>query len=194
MEEGKMKQVILASQSPRRKELLMQIGIVPAIDPSNVMEKVTSTDPAEVVLELSLQKAENVAARYTEDDVMVIGADTVVSIDGRILGKPKTHAEAFEMISALEGRTHQVYTGVAVIFPNEVQPVIRFSVCTDVQVYPMTEYEIRKYADTDEPMDKAGAYGIQGTFAKYIRGIDGDYNTVVGLPIAELYQKIKGWL
>lgn len=189
-----MRTVILASQSPRRRELLQQIGIEPVIEPSHIVEEIRATDPGEVVQELALQKAEDIVRRHPQEACIVIGADTVVSIYGKILGKPKTHAAAYAMISELQGREHQVYTGVAVLFPNQEHKAIRFTVRTNVSVYPMTEEEIRTYAESEEPMDKAGAYGIQGTFAKYIRGIDGDYNTVVGLPVAELYQKIKGWL
>ncbi|WP_036607449.1 Maf family protein [Oribacterium sp. P6A1] len=202
---------ILASGSPRRKELLEQIGIKPEIIPSSIEEIVTSTVPSEVVKSLSKQKALDIASKTVAEEgraALVLGADTVVSIDGRILGKPHTHEEAAEMIRNLQGRDHQVYTGVTVIVVSpdtsakgtlhsndnagSQQTVIEnFSVRTDVHVYPMTEEEILSYADSEEPMDKAGAYGIQGKFAKYVKGIDGDYNNVVGLPVAEVFQRIK---
>ena len=202
---------ILASGSPRRKELLEQIGIVPEIIPSSIEEIVTSTVPSEVVMSLSKQKASDIASKTVAEEgtaALILGADTVVSIDGSILGKPHSHEEAAEMIRKLQGRTHQVYTGVTVIIvPSMASPednrnqgsftepygtmVENFSVRTDVHVYPMTEDEILSYSDSEEPMDKAGAYGIQGTFAKYVKGIDGDYNNVVGLPVAEVFQRIK---
>ena len=140
--------------------------------------------------ELALRKAEAAAAE--EEDALVIGADTIVAADGKILGKPHSREEAFAMLSMLQGRTHQVYTGVALILKEsgaERRQV--FSEKTDVTMYSMTEQEIRAYINTGEPMDKAGAYGIQGRAAIYIERIDGDYNNVVGLPIARLYQELK---
>jgi len=182
---------ILASGSPRRRELLGQIGIVPEVRPSHVEEKVTSRVPEEVVVELSAQKAEDVAAGAPEG-AMILGADTVVAVDGMILGKPASHEEAREMIKRLQGRHHQVYTGVTLILKeaNGCRGV-SFAEKTDVEVYPMTEEEIRAYGDLQEPMDKAGAYGIQGIFAKYVAGIRGDYNNVVGLPVGRVYQEWK---
>lgn len=183
--------IVLASASPRRRELLGQIGIVPKIVPSTLEEKITADIPKEVVKELSLQKACDIAARC-EADTLVIGADTVVAAGGRILGKPKSHEEAERMIALLSGSTHQVYTGVTLIYCGpEGQTVKTFAEKTDVRVYPMTAEEIHEYAYSDEPMDKAGAYGIQGKFAAYIKGIDGDYSNVVGLPIGRVYQEMK---
>ncbi|OON86506.1 septum formation protein Maf [Oribacterium sp. C9] len=205
---------ILASGSPRRKELLQQIGITPEIIPSSIEEVVTSTVPEEVVMSLSKQKASDIAEKIAIEEgtsAVILGADTVVSIDGKILGKPHSHEEAADMIRNLQGRTHQVYTGVTVIIvsaeasnkkeqdkdkhPESFGTIVEnFSIQTDVHVYPMTESEILAYADSEEPMDKAGAYGIQGSFAKYVKGIDGDYNNVVGLPVAEVYQRIKNYI
>lgn len=192
---------ILASASPRRKELLEKIGIEPEIIPSSLEENITETSPDKVVMSLSGQKAEDIASSIEPQEnsgVLILGADTVVSIDGRILGKPHSHEEAAEMIRSLQGRTHQVFTGVTIIVKeksgNGSEVRIRketFSVKTDVQVYPMNEKEILDYANSQEPMDKAGAYGIQGTFAKYVKGIEGDYNNVVGLPVSAVYQKIR---
>ncbi len=190
-----MKKIILASASPRRIQLLEQIGLHAEVCPSQIEEKVTSADPETVVQSLALQKAEDVASRiFTEDnaggaDTVVLGADTVVSVDGRILGKPKSHEEAASMIRALSGRTHEVYTGVAIISLKEKRC---FSEKTEVTVYPMNESEIREYAASDEPMDKAGAYGIQGVFGRFVQGIRGDYNTIVGLPAARVYQELTG--
>lgn len=186
----KMK-VILASASPRRRELLMQVGIVPEIIPSDVEEAASSTEPEMVVMELSAQKAEAVAAQTLKEGVhaVVLGSDTVVAAEGEILGKPRDEKEAVRMISMLQGRTHQVYTGVTMIF-GETGERVSFAERTDVEVYPMTQAQIRQYVETKEPMDKAGAYGIQGVFAAYIKGISGDYNNVVGLPVGRVCQEL----
>lgn len=187
----KHEKVILASGSPRRLELLRQIGIEPEVRPSQIEEKVTSTVPSRVVTELSCQKAEDVA-RMAEDGSVILGADTVVAIDGEILGKPKNREDAVRMIRKLQGRSHQVYTGVTLIYKEgNKSRGVTFAEMTEVLVYPMTEEEIADYAATDEPMDKAGAYGIQGTFAAYIEGIRGDYSNVVGLPVGRTRQEWK---
>lgn len=185
------KKIVLASASPRRRELLAQIGIVPDIIPSRLEEVVTSDVPEEVVKELSLQKAVDIGS-HCEEGTLVIGADTVVASEGHILGKPKSHEEAANMIAALEGKSHQVYTGVTLIFCGKVERrTVTFVEKTDVAVYPMSAEEIADYARSEEPMDKAGAYGIQGKFAAFIKGIDGDYNNVVGLPVGRVYQEMK---
>ncbi len=199
--------IILASASPRRQELLRQVGLVPEVIPSHVDESGVDGTPEQMVKELSRRKAEDVAAviwqnavtpgtagsvaKTVSDNkpVVVIGADTVVAVDGRILGKPKSKDEAAAMIRLLAGRTHHVYTGVTMIFiPSGEQ--ITFAEGTEVEVYPMTEEQIARYVATGEPMDKAGAYGIQGYFAAYVKGIRGDYNNVVGLPVARVYQEL----
>ncbi|MEY8427657.1 Maf family protein [Lachnospiraceae bacterium 46-15] len=185
-----MKQIILASASPRRRELLTQAGIVFTVKVSDAEEIITENAPDKVVKELALLKAKAVAE--TEEDALVIGADTIVAAEGNILGKPHSREEAFSMLSMLQGKTHQVYTGVALITKEagkEKQEV--FAEKTDVTFYPMTEKEIWGYIDTGEPMDKAGSYGIQGRAAVYIEKISGDYNNVVGLPVAKLYQALK---
>ena len=183
--------IVLASASPRRKELLNQVGLNPVIEPSGIEEIITTTIPEEAVIELSRQKAEDVAKKQLPGTV-VIGADTVVAAEGKILGKPKTHEEAFEMIDSFQGKTHNVFTGVTLILCGENKMTVRsFAEQTDVHVYPMTQEEIRSYAEEDEPMDKAGAYGIQGRFAAFIKGIDGDYSNVVGLPVGRVYQELK---
>lgn len=188
-----MGKIILASASPRRKELLQQVGIEPEIIPSQVEEVITSIQPDLAVMELSAQKAEDVAAgdvaRRGGGEV-VIGADTVVAVDGKILGKPVSRQNAIEMIEMLQGREHQVYTGVTLVFCKTGERVT-FAEKTDVWIYPMSRKQIETYADTGEPMDKAGAYGIQGCFAAYVKGICGDYNNVVGLPVARLYQELS---
>ena len=189
---GKSK-IILASGSPRRKELLLQIGIVPEIIVSHVEEKITSDIPAEVVMSLAEQKAVDVAKEMPEGTV-ILGSDTVVAADGKILGKPKSHEEAYEMIRRLAGRSHQVYTGVCLVKKGpegEADTVVSFSDETDVNVSPMTEKEIREYADSEEPMDKAGSYAVQGFFARYIDGLKGSYANVMGLPVHLVYQELK---
>lgn len=169
---------------------MRQIGLKPEIIPSMIEEKAENMEPDQTVMELSRQKAEDIAKKYGEGTV-VIGADTVVSIEGRILGKPSSHREAVEMIHLLQGTVHQVYTGVTIILCGREKKQVTFAEKTDVSVYAMNEQEIYRYAESGEPMDKAGAYGIQGKFAAYIQGIQGDYNNVVGLPIGRLYQELK---
>lgn len=184
--------VVLASGSPRRKEILMQIGVSFTCRTSDKEEVIRSTDPEEVVKELAQMKAEDVAASE-EGPVLVLGADTVVAHRGQILGKPKDREDAIRMVSGLAGDTHEVYTGVCMII-KEADGTIRkvsFAEATKVSVYPMTEQEIEAYVDTKEPMDKAGAYAVQGLFAPYIQGISGDYYNIVGFPIAGIYQRLK---
>lgn len=197
-------QIILASASPRRKELLEQIGLSFEICPAKGEEIITKTLPKEVVQELSQQKAREVAAmlrQYAADhtdimtpqDILVIGADTVVAAEGKILGKPKDEEDAYHMLSMLSGKTHAVYTGVTFIFldKNGRAGEHTFFEKTDVTMYPISEAEIRRYIATGEPIDKAGSYGIQGKCAIYIEKINGDYNNVVGLPIARIYQELQ---
>lgn len=190
--------VILASASPRRTELLGQAGIEHLVMPSRCEEIIHSDIPEEVVKELSLQKAEDVFQKYQREhsgeEFLVIGSDTVVAAGGRILGKPQNEEEAFRMIDMLQDGIHQVYTGVTLLaWMNGEKRQNTFAECSEVNVYPMSEEEIREYILTGQPMDKAGAYGIQGRFAIYIRGIEGDYNNIVGLPIARVYQEMKKW-
>lgn len=189
----KFEKIVLASASPRRLELLRQIGIEPEVIVSHVEEIVTSSVPGEVVMELSRQKAEDVAKGQSAG-TLVIGSDTVVAVDGKILGKPHDHDEAAEMIRSIEGRAHQVYTGVCMVLKTEngAEDVVRnFFDETDVEVYPMTEEEILEYANSEEPMDKAGAYAVQGFFGRYIKGLKGSYANVMGLPISMVYQEMK---
>lgn len=183
--------IVLASASPRRKELLEQLGIEFEICVSDVEENVTETMPAKVVEELSSRKAEAVFHEQ-EGDVLVIGADTVVALDNQILGKPGSPEHAKEMLKALQAREHYVYTGVT-LYKRQNGKEFRsvFSESTLVKFYPMTDAEIQWYVDSGEPLDKAGAYGIQGLGARYVERICGDYNNVVGLPIARLYQELK---
>lgn len=189
--------ILLASASPRRRELLEQIGLPFEVVVSHIEESITETEPGKVVEQLSAQKAEAVAGSLGEpEETLVIGADTVVAADHTILGKPADAARAAEMLRLLSGRTHAVYTGVTLILLGASGETARktFHERTEVSFYPMEEAEIRQYVATGDCMDKAGAYGIQGFCARYIRGINGDYNNVVGLPVGRLYQEIKEWL
>lgn len=181
-----MKKIILASGSPRRKELLTQIGITFEIQKAEGEEVITSDVPTEVVKELSMQKATEVAGKCDGD--VVIGADTVVATNGQILGKPRDREDAMRMLRLLQGKSHEVITGVTVLL-REQQKMINFAEVTTVHVFPMSEEQMKAYVESGEPMDKAGAYGIQGRFAAYVSGIEGDYNNVVGLPVGRLYQE-----
>lgn len=191
-----MNKIILASASPRRKELLRQIGILYKVMPSMVEEKITKTLPEDVVQELSYQKAVDVCTRLQEqgeEEYTVIGADTVVSFMNHIMGKPADREDACQMLNNLQGNVHQVYTGVTICFKQKGMPAMfhTFYERTDVSMYPMTQEEIEAYVATGEPMDKAGAYAIQGKCAAYVQSICGDYNNVVGLPVGRLYQELK---
>ncbi len=182
---------ILASASPRRRELLKQIGVTFEVMPAKGEEVITKEQPEQAVMELSRQKAEEIAAGIQDEQVLVLGADTVVAYDGKILGKPKDETDARAMLSMLNGRTHSVFTGVTVIvIRNGKSEIHSFYEETKVTMYPMTDAQISYYIQTEEPMDKAGAYGIQGKGAVFIEKINGDYNNVVGLPVAKIFYKM----
>ena len=243
--------LVLASASPRRRELLSQIGLEFTVMPSTKEEHAKATEAGALVQELSRQKAEDIWEQLSggqqnpdanqeqlsdanqeqisdanqgqnpdanrgqisdadqeqisgkmrepnldgkrQPELLVIGADTVVCCEGKILGKPHSREAAAEMLTALQGRSHEVYTGVTLYSQSET---VTFFECTQVEFYPMTEVEISEYIDSKEPMDKAGAYGIQGLGARFVKGIRGDYNNVVGLPVGRLYQELKshGWM
>jgi septum formation protein len=191
--------IILASKSPRRQELLASLGLEFDVMASKLPEVVTETAPEKVVEELSRQKAEDVYGiikSKTRESLLVIGADTVVSVDGEILGKPKDEEDAFRMLKLLQGKTHQVYTGVTLVYDTQYDEnydiaKLTFNMCTDVTFYPVSDCEIREYISTGDPMDKAGAYGIQSGGARFVKEIRGDYNNVVGLPVSRLYQELK---
>lgn len=208
-----MKKIILGSASPRRRELLEQIGVEFEVLAGSGEEKYTSTAPEEIVKELALMKAENTAQELLRAEkekqgkgygnshgenaslknLLVIGADTIVVKDGEILGKPTDEEKAFHMLTGLQGREHQVYTGVAILnySADGEKRIVQHAEETKVFVHPMNAEEIRRYISTGESMDKAGAYGIQGRFAAYIERIEGDYYNVVGLPVAYVYQQLK---
>lgn len=187
------RRIILASASPRRKELMILAGFQFEIKVSHKEECYQSIEPDEVVKELSLLKAEDIAGRVETKDLVIIGADTVVAHNGKILGKPHSKEEAFHMIKSFQGEKHQVYTGVAILkFDSEGNKTfMNQAVKTDVYVNPMTDEEIWNYIEKDNVMDKAGAYGIQSGFAIHIEKIEGDYFNVVGLPISFIYEALK---
>lgn len=190
-------EIILASASPRRKELLQQLGVDFLVFPAQGEEEATGSDPKTIVMELARKKAGEIyekiiEARADGKDSIVIGADTIVVNEGKILGKPKDKEDACAMLTGLSGRTHEVYTGVSLwIRENGKKVQYTFYERTVVTMFPLSEQEIRAYADSGEPHDKAGSYAIQGRGAAFIEKIDGDYNNVVGLPIARIYQELK---
>ena len=189
-----MSKIILASASPRRKALLAKAGISFTVIPAAGEEKRTSEDPGEAVQQLARDKAEWVAQSLAEceEGTLVIGSDTIVVFENRILGKPKDRRDAAETLEKLQGNTHQVYTGVTVLERKAGKWVEHtFFESTDVTFYPVSREEIQDYIATGEPMDKAGSYGIQGLFGIYVKGICGDYNNVVGLPVARLFHEMK---
>ena len=179
------RRVILASASPRRRELLAYI--VPEFDvvPSDI-DETASGSPEQQVEKLAADKAADIARRFP--DAVVIGADTLVTVDGRVLGKPRDAGDAAAMLRLLSGREHTVHTGVAVASSGVMHTAVE---STRVIFSSMTDDEIREYISTGEPMDKAGAYGIQGCGGKYITGIEGCFFNVMGLPLYRLYTMLK---
>lgn len=204
------KQVILASQSPRRRALLQQLDIEFLVCPAVGEERSNATVPQEYVCDLASAKAQEIAENLSIDEmncradmtspwssdlpVLIIGADTIVARGTEILGKPVDEEDALRMLHMLQGTTHQVYTGVALFLVQDgrVQRKKTFYEKTDVTFYNVSQEEMEAYVATGDPMDKAGAYGIQSGAARFIQKIHGDYNNVVGLPIARLYQELKG--
>lgn len=187
--------VVLASGSPRRRELLGKIYKDFEVITSDVDETIEEENPGKIVEELASRKAKAVfdmIAGENDDTLVVIGSDTIVFYDGEVLGKPADEDEAAAMISMLSERTHQVYTGVSVYIKGKNgDSNIVFHEKTDVTFYFVDKFDIADYIKSGSPMDKAGAYGIQDDFAKHVEKINGDYNTVVGLPVARLYQELK---
>lgn len=193
--------LILASGSPRRKELLLQAGLDFEVQVSDVEEIVNTSIPEELVVSLARQKAGAVCSMLLEREKneerqrgdkreIILAADTVVAYEQSILGKPKDRDEAVRMINLLQGKTHQVYTGVVLMDMKEQREIVTFAEKTDVLVRKMTVPQIEAYVDTGEPYDKAGGYGIQGGFAAYIPEIRGDYYNVVGLPLSRVCQEL----
>ncbi|MBH9967094.1 Maf family protein [[Bacillus] enclensis] len=182
-----MSNLILASQSPRRKDLLQQLQLSFTTISSDVDETVEPhLKPHEVVTELALRKAKVISMKHS--DSYVLGSDTVVALGDAILGKPQTDEEARSMLNMLSGKTHSVYTGVAIL-KGEEQSL--FYEKTDVAFWELTPAEIEEYIASEEPFDKAGAYGIQGLGAKLVKEIKGDYYAVVGLPISKVYRALR---
>ena len=182
--------VILASKSPRRKELLAHIIKDFDIEPAEGDEVQVGSSPEEIVQNLAKAKATEIYNKnYNDNNILVIGSDTIVVCDGEILGKPKDRDDAFRMLSMLSGRTHQVMTGVC-LKGRDIEKV--FYEVTDVTFYKLSSQEIERYISSGDSFDKAGSYGIQGDFSIHVKGIIGDYNNVVGLPVARIYQELKG--
>jgi len=178
--------LILASSSPRRIELTRLLGFAFDVDPSDVDETIEEATPETTVCRLAERKARRVAGRHPQG--IVIGADTVVAMGDRILGKPIDRNAAVAAIRSLSGRTHDVHTGLCVIRGEEIVTDVA---TTHVTFRPLDEMEIQAYADTDEPYDKAGAYGIQGKAAVFVDRIEGCYYNVVGLPVSRLYRMLR---
>ncbi|MBQ6334218.1 MAG: septum formation protein Maf [Erysipelotrichaceae bacterium] len=182
-----MPRVILASKSPRRKELLELLKIPFEIIVSDIDEHIDyDNDLVKEIEKLSYQKAQ--AVYKDHNDALVIGSDTIVKIGNDILGKPKSYDEAEKMLRELSDNTHEVVTAVTIFYQDQTET---FSSVAKVTFYPLSDEEIKEYIATNEPMDKAGAYAIQGDAAKFIRSIEGDFYTIVGLPIAELYHRLQ---
>lgn len=184
-----MRKFILASQSPRRAELLKYLDIPFSIVPSDIDETIDfSQPPIEEIKRLAYKKAKDVLSR--NENALVLGADTVVVVDNEILGKPKDKEEAFSMLKKLANRKHQVITGVCLISQDKTDA---FASVSEVYFHDLSDDEILSYIENEKPFDKAGAYGIQGKAALFIERIDGDYYSIMGLPIALIYQHLKAF-
>lgn len=187
-------QIILASASPRRQELLKILFDDFIIQTSSCEENATFVTPSQYVMDLAMQKALDVSKNFFDapSDSLIIGADTIVFHEDMILGKPKDINDARRMITSLSGKSHFVYTGICLVHTrNGTQNVYPAYARTKVHVTSLTEEEITEYITTSEPYDKAGGYAIQGYFSRYVSGIEGDYFNVVGLPIQLLYEELK---
>jgi septum formation protein len=183
-----MKRIVLASASPRRKELLGQIGLQFDVEPTDYDEETTSaSEPHEMAMELSLGKAKSAARKHRKS--LIIAADTLVVLGDRVVGKPHTNAQAREMLRALSGRTHSVITGFSIL-DTETGKVLSRSVETKVHMRKLTLKEIDSYVRTKEPLDKAGGYAIQGRGVVLVDRIEGDYSNVVGLPLSALAESL----
>lgn len=191
-----MTPIILASQSPRRKKLLEQIGLSFEVFPSNAEEISSQSDPALLVEELALLKAEDISTKHP--DCFIIGSDTVVVHQDQIIGKPKDKKEAFEILSSLSNSSHSVFTGVAFVKSDKSGRIlnkITFHEQTKVTFSALEEADIKAYIETGNPMDKAGAYGIQDDLgALFVEGIEGDYYNVVGFPLNRFYRELKSFI
>jgi septum formation protein len=183
--------IILASQSPRRKQLLEQIGINPECRPVDIDEtKCESETPLEYCQRLALEKAQT-GWQNSNKDKVVLGSDTIVVFDGETLGKPKDKDDAFRMLKLLSGQTHQVITAVSVVYNNNHKTVVSFS---DVEFRELDANEIHDYIASKEPMDKAGSYGIQGLAAQWIKNVSGSYSGIMGLPLYETSELLREYV
>jgi septum formation protein len=184
-----MKKIILASSSPRRKQILEQVGLKFTVEVSDYEENpIPGMSPSKFVETLSLGKAKAVAKNH--NDAIIIGADTAVFIDNKILGKPKTKEEAREMLNKLSGETHSVFTGFTVI-DTKNNKIITDHIETKIKFKNLSDEEIAGYIKTGEPMDKAGAYGVQDRGALFVEYIEGDYANITGLPIVKIFEILK---
>jgi septum formation protein len=184
-----MKKIILASASPRRKELLEKIGLKFEVEPSDYEEKISpGIEPHKLAKTLSLKKAGMVAGNYK--NALVIAADTFIVIDNEILGKPVTQIEARRMLETINGRQHSVITGFTIVDTENGKAITR-SLETKVYIRKLTSKEIDAYVETNEPLDKAGAYAIQGLGSVIVEKIEGDYFNVIGLPLSALTESLK---
>lgn len=187
-----MERVILASASPRRKEILERYNLEVIISPSNIIEKLNKDEnPEQIAMTLAINKALNVSIKFTDD--LVIGADTIVVHQGIILGKPKDNEDAYRMLTRLSGRTHHVITGVAIVKLSSNLKIIDYET-TKVKFRNLSSDTILKYIRLGESLDKAGAYGIQGLGAILVEKIDGCYSNVVGLPLAKIDNLLQRYL
>ena len=185
-----MKKIILASKSPRRKELLTLIGLEIEVDASETLETFREDLPINQAVELiAKEKAIEVASKHIND--IIISADTVVILDQMILGKPKDKEDTIHMLGLLRGRIHQVLTSVCILADGKEE---LFSSITEVEMMDYSNAVIQAYVDTGEPLDKAGGYGIQGKGAILVKAIHGDYYTVMGLPLAEVFSRLEKYL
>ena len=183
--------IILASASPRRKEIMEMAGYEFEIRTCDTAEETSYTKPDEIVKDLSAIKARAVMDITDENKAIVIGADTIVWNDGKVLGKPKDEEDAYAMIQSISGKCHEVYTGVTIIKKENGQMAEKsFAVCTKVYVNELTHQQILDYLATNESYDKAGGYAVQGIFSRHIGKLEGDYFNVVGLPISKVYEEL----
>lgn len=178
--------MILASRSPRRAEILSMLGFAFTVDSADCDESVRGLYTDRIVEVLARRKAMAVAARHPDE--LVLGSDTLVCLDGAPIGKPKDAVDAKRMLRLLSGRRHTVYTGVSLVQDGEDDT---FLCQAEVEFYPLTDAQIERYVATGDPLDKAGAYGIQGPGAVLVRGIQGDFYTVMGLPAAEVARRLE---
>lgn len=198
-----MKKIILASQSPRRKELMELMDLDFVQIPSDASEDINTASPEELVSKLSYIKASDIAEKIKNEEIspellsdesadgyLVIGSDTIVVLGDEVLGKPEDEEDAVRMLAELSGKTHRVLTGVTII-DTQTEKTNTFFEQTEVTFYDLSEDDIREYVETKDPLDKAGAYGIQSRGFRLVKKINGDFNTVVGLPAARLYWELK---